>query len=173
MPRVRANGIELNYERQGAGEPLVLIPYLAADNASWAFQLPAYAEAFDCVAIDPRGVGESDKPVGPYAFEVMADDVAGLMDALDIERAHVAGVSFGASMGTWLAAKHSDRVASLSLHSAWDRSDPFLRSVVDSWRALARGLGDAAEMVIAGIFPWCFTPDAYAREGWVEGLADF
>ena len=74
----------------------------------------------------------------------------------------------------WLAAKHPDRVKSLSLHSAWDRSDPFLRAAVESWRVMAEGLGSVTDMVIKGIFPWCFTPELYAkRPEYVDSLADF
>jgi pimeloyl-ACP methyl ester carboxylesterase len=86
----------------------------------------------------------------------------------------VSGLSLGAAVGMWLAARHPARVRSLSLHSAWDSSDPFLRSVVGTWRIMARGLDSVTEMVIAGIFPWCFTPEMYAaRPEYVDSLADF
>jgi len=65
-------------------------------------------------------------------------------------------------------------VKSLSLHSAWHKSDEFLRAVVESWRIMAEGMGDVTEMVIRGIFPWCFTPELYAaRPEYIAGLADF
>jgi pimeloyl-ACP methyl ester carboxylesterase len=96
------------------------------------------------------------------------------MDAVGVERAHVSGLSLGAATGMWLAAKHPSRVASLSLHSAWHRSDPFLRVVVESWRTIANAKGSVTEMVIAGILPWCLTPELYAaREDYVASLADF
>ena len=57
------------------------------------------------------------------------------MDALDVERAHVAGVSFGAAIGMQLAARHPERVGSLSLHSAWATTDPYLAGVLESWMA--------------------------------------
>jgi pimeloyl-ACP methyl ester carboxylesterase len=62
MPKVRANNITINYEQQGSGEPLVLLPYLAADHACYAFQLEEYARRFTCITVDLRGAGESDKP---------------------------------------------------------------------------------------------------------------
>ncbi len=84
------------------------------------------------------------------------------------------GLSLGAAVGMWLAARYPARVRSLSLHSAWNASDPFLRSVVESWRIMARGLDSVTEMVIAGIFPWCFTPELYAaRPEYIDSLADF
>jgi len=74
----------------------------------------------------------------------------------------------------WLAAKYPARVASLSLHSAWPKTDPFLHTVVESWRSLAAGLGDVSEMVIQGILPWCLTPALYAaKPDYVDSLAAF
>jgi 3-oxoadipate enol-lactonase len=174
MPKVRANGIAINYEQQGTGEPLVLIPYLAADNACYAFQVADYAKHFTCISIDPRGAGETDKPAGAYSTELFADDVAAFIQAIGIGRAHVAGLSLGAATGLWLAAKHPDRVKSLSLHSGWTKSDPFLKAVVRSWQTIAKGLGSVTEMVIQGIFPWCFTPELYAaKPDYIEALAAF
>jgi pimeloyl-ACP methyl ester carboxylesterase len=174
MPTVSANGIDIYYEVQGAGEPLVLIPYLAADQACYAFQVAEYAKHFTCFSVDLRGAGLSGKPEGTYTTELLADDVAGFMQAAGVDRAHVAGLSLGAATGMWLAAKHPERVTSLSLHSAWPASDPFLRTVVEGWRIIARGLGDVTEMVISGIFPWCFTPELYAaRPEYIDSLAEF
>jgi len=174
MPTAAVRDIAMHYETEGSGDPLILIPYLSADHACYAFQTPEYSKHFTCVAIDPRGAGTTDKPAGPYSTEQMADDVNGLMAALDIDRAHVAGVSFGAAAGMWLAAKYPDRVASLSLHSAWAKTDPFLAVVVRSWQFMAQTLGSVADTVIQGIFPWCFTPEMYAEKPeFVAGLEEF
>src|SRR5579872_6954053 len=126
MPNVAANGMTLHYEQKGTGEPLILIPYLAADNACYAFQVADYATHFNCISLDLRGTGESASPEEPYSTRDLAEDVAGLMTALGIERAHVAGLSLGAAVGMWLAATHPAKVTSLSLHSGWHRSDAFL-----------------------------------------------
>jgi pimeloyl-[acyl-carrier protein] methyl ester esterase len=91
-----------------------------------------------------------------------------------VERAHVAGVSLGAAVAMHLAARHPERVRTLSLHSAWDRSDAYLRAVVELWRALAGALPTVADAVIDGIFPFCFTPEMYAeRPDYAQALADF
>ncbi len=174
MPTVEANGITMHYEQQGTGEPLILIPYLAADHACYAFQVAEYAKHFTCISVDLRGAGESGKPDGVYSTELFADDVAALMRALGIDSAHVGGMSLGAAVCLWLAAKHPDKVRSLSLHSAWTKTDPFLRTVVDGWQVMAKALGSVPEMIILGIFPWCFTPDMYdARAEYVQSLAGF
>ena len=162
MSKVQANGITINYEQQGAGEPLVLIPYLAADHACYAFQVADYAKHFTCISLDPRGAGETDKPDGTYSMELFADDVAAFMQAIGIERAHVSGLSLGAATGLWLAGKYPQRVKSLSLHSCWPKSDAFLKTVAGGWQSTAKGLNSVTEMIIQGILPWCFTPDFYS-----------
>lgn len=173
MPKVRVNDITMNYEQQGSGEPLILIPYLAADSACYAFQVAEYAKHFTCISLDPRGAGETDKPDGAYTIELMADDVSGLMQALGVERAHVSGLSLGAAIGIWLAAKYPEKVKSLSIHSGWSKTDNFLKTVVESWRLLLKATGSVSELIITGIFPWCFTPELYSRPGYVDSLAAF
>src|SRR6266508_4745618 len=174
MPTVRANDIDIYYEQQGAGEPMVLIPYLAIDQACYAFQVADYAKHFTCISVDLRGAGQTSKPEGAYTTELLADDVAAFMQAIGVERAHITGLSLGAATGMWLAAKHPQKVKTLSLHSAWPKTDPFLRTVVESFQVMAKGLGSVTEMVILGIFPWCFTPELFAaKPDYIKSLADF
>lgn len=174
MPKVKVSDITVNYEQQGTGEPLILIPYLAADHACYAFQVAEYAKHFTCISLDPRGAGETDKPEGVYSTELFADDVSALMQALGVERAHVSGLSLGAATGMWLAARYPQKVKSLSLHSGWTKTDPFIKTVVESWQVMAKALGSVAEMVIQGIFPWCFTPELYAAQpDYLQSLAEF
>ena len=126
------------------------------------------------MAVDLPGSGESDKPAGPYSTEGYADQVAAFMAAAGIERAHVAGVSLGAAVGMHLAARHPDRVRSLSLHSAWPATDAYLRATVEMWRSLARVLPTVADVTIQGIFPFCFTPEMYdEKPEFVDGLEQF
>jgi pimeloyl-ACP methyl ester carboxylesterase len=174
MPKVKVNDITINYETQGSGEPLILIPYLAADHACYAFQVPEYSKHFTCISFDPRGAGESDKPDGIYSTELFADDVAAFMAAIGVETAHVSGLSLGGAIGLWLASKHPERVKSLSLHSCWPKSDPFLKAVVGNWQTIAKGLGNIPETTIQGIFPFCFTPELYAaKPEYIEQIAAF
>src|SRR6187455_692908 len=134
MPKVQAGGITMNYDQQGSGEPLVLIPYLAADHACYAFQIADYTKHFACISVDLRGTGESDKPAGTYSTEMFADDVAALMQTIGLPDAHIFGLSLGAAVGIWLAAKYPERVKSLSLHAGWPKSDAYLKTVVQGWQ---------------------------------------
>ena len=174
MPKVKAGNVTINYDQQGTGESLILIPYLAADNACYAFQVAEYAKHFTCISVDLRGTGESDDPAGDYTTEILADDVAAFMQGLGIQKAHVAGLSLGANIGMWLAANHPDKVQSLSLHAGCPTSDLFLRTIVEGWQVMAKALNSVPEMVIRGIFPWCFTPELYAsKPDYIQGLTDF
>ena len=174
MPKVQANGITLNYDQQGSGEPLILIPYLAADNACHAFQVADYAKHFTCISVDLRGAGESDKPDGPYSTELYADDIAAFMQAIGISRAHFTGLSLGAAIAMWLGAKYPEKVKTLSLHAAWHKTDAYIETVVGGWKVMAKALNSVQETLIRAMFPWCFTPNLYATKyDYIQSLADF
>jgi pimeloyl-ACP methyl ester carboxylesterase len=173
MPKIKA-AITIHYEQQGSGEPLILIPYLAADHACYAFQVAEFAKHFTCISLDLRGTGESENSTGPYTTETLADDVVGFMDALGIARAHLFGLSLGAAVSLWMGAKYPEKVSSLSLHGAWTKTDPYIRAVLEAWRIMARALSNVQETVIRGLFPWCFTPELYAaRPEYIQALSDF
>jgi pimeloyl-ACP methyl ester carboxylesterase len=113
---VRANGQELYYEVHGEGEPLVLIMGIGYDSSLWLLhQVPALASRFEVVIFDNRDVGRSANASGPYTIVDMADDVAGLMDALGIGRAHVLGLSMGALIAQEFALRHGHRLNRLVL----------------------------------------------------------
>jgi pimeloyl-ACP methyl ester carboxylesterase len=96
------------------------------------------------------------------------------MQAIGVDRAHVTGLSLGAAAGMWLAAKYPERVKSLSVHSGWPKSDAFLKTVVESWRMILQATGSVTELIIRGIFPWCFTPDLYASNpDYIDSLSAF
>ena len=174
MPQAEVDGLTINYDVQGEGEPLLLIPYTSADHACYAFQLPAYTEHFRCIAVDLPGSGESDKPAGPYSTDGYADQLASFLGAIGIDRAHIAGMSLGAAVAIHLAGRHPARVRSLSLHSGWHATDNYLKIVLEQWRTLASALPTVADVVTQAIFPWCFTPEMYVdRPEFVDTLVDF
>jgi pimeloyl-ACP methyl ester carboxylesterase len=104
----------------------------------------------------------------------MADDISGLMQAIGVDRAHISGISLGGAIGMWLAVEYPEKVKSLSIHSGWSKSDMFLKTVVESWLLLLKGTGNVPELIINGIFPWCFTPELYVNKpDYIESLAAF
>jgi 3-oxoadipate enol-lactonase len=113
---VDANGQDLYYEMHGAGEPLVLIMGIGYDSSLWMLQqVPTLAREFQVIVFDNRDVGRSGQADGAYGIADMADDVAGLLNGLGIERAHVVGLSMGAMIAQEFAVRYPERVNCLVL----------------------------------------------------------
>ena len=113
---VRANGQDLYYEIHGEGPPLVLVMGIGYDSTLWTLQqVPALSANFQVVLLDNRDAGHSSRADCPYSIADMADDVAGLLDALHIRRAHLVGLSMGSMIGMEFALRHADRLDRLVL----------------------------------------------------------
>ena len=113
---VRTNGQELFYEIHGDGPPLVLLMGIGYDSSLWTLQqVPVLSTRFRVVLLDNRDAGRSSRADHPYTIADMADDVAGLLDALDIHRTHLLGLSMGSMIGMEFALRHADRLDRLVL----------------------------------------------------------
>jgi pimeloyl-ACP methyl ester carboxylesterase len=95
MPKIVAGEIELYYEAYGAGVPLVLIPGFGTGLWIWFKQVPDFSKEFRTISFDPRGISRSHAPDAPMTIRTIADDVAALLRALNLESAHILGASFG------------------------------------------------------------------------------
>ena len=129
MPVVNTNGISMYYEERGSGEPLLLIMGITAPGAVWEKHAAYWEKSFRCIVADNRGVGQSDKPPGPYTTAQMADDYAGLLDALGIQEARVVGCSMGSTIAQQLAIRHPEKVRSLVLMCTWARCDNTAKAI--------------------------------------------
>jgi 3-oxoadipate enol-lactonase len=116
MPTAEVNGLNIYYERAGAGEPLLFISGTGGDlrNKPNQFDGPL-GKAFDMLSYDQRGLGRSDKPDRRYSMADYADDAAALMAHQGWDSAHVVGVSFGGMVAQELALRHPQRVRRLVL----------------------------------------------------------
>jgi 3-oxoadipate enol-lactonase len=116
MPGVDAGGTELYYERAGSGEPMLLIQGMSATHLAWGpvFR-PELEPSFDTIAFDNRGMGRSGHAELPFGIVDMAGDAIGLLDALELESAHIVGISMGGAIAQELALAHPDRVRTLTL----------------------------------------------------------
>jgi pimeloyl-ACP methyl ester carboxylesterase len=117
MPKITTNGIEIYYEVHGAGTPLVLISGLGYPAWEWHKMVPFLAEHFTVITFDNRGVGQSDKPAGAYTAQMLAADVAGLLDGLGVDSAVILGHSMGGFVAQAFALSYPARVRRLILAS--------------------------------------------------------
>jgi pimeloyl-ACP methyl ester carboxylesterase len=129
MPYVETNGIQMFYEEKGQGDPLLLIMGITAPGAVWEAHAEDWSTAFRCIMPDNRGVGASDKPPGDYSSAMMADDHAGLLDALGIDKVRVVGVSMGSIIAQQLCLRHPHKIQSAVLMCPWARCDRYARSI--------------------------------------------
>lgn len=109
------NGQRLYYEIHGEGAPLVLIMGQGSDVTAWGFQIPALAAHFRVIAFDNRDAGRSSMARGDYTIADMAEDTAGLMEALGVKRTSVLGISMGGTIAQELVLRHPDKVEKLVL----------------------------------------------------------
>ncbi len=127
MPRIVIGDGALYYERQGVGFPVLFVSGLNGFASFWQDQVPAFAKKFDVITHDHRGIGQSDLTRSGFTVDRMAADVIGLMDALEIERAHVVGHSTGGAIAQTLAIEHPKRLASVVLSATWTKPDAYFR----------------------------------------------
>jgi pimeloyl-ACP methyl ester carboxylesterase len=115
MQRARINGVELAYERQGTGEPLVMIHGAQGDQSMFAAIMPTFTDQFQVLTFDQRGSGLSEKPNMDYSMAMFADDTAALMDHLGFSSAHILGVSMGGMIAQEFVLRHPGKTRSLVL----------------------------------------------------------
>jgi pimeloyl-ACP methyl ester carboxylesterase len=115
VPHTRANGLNIYYEREGTGDPVLLIRGLGSTCEGFREQIAGLSPHFHVIAFDNRCVGRTDQPQEPFTIADMADDTAALLDALGISSAHVFGVSLGGMIAQELALRHPEKVRKLVL----------------------------------------------------------
>ena len=160
MPRARVGALELFYELEGSGEPVLLLMGLGGDHHGWALQRRDLARNYRLILLDNRDAGGSDEAAGTYGLTEMAADALGVLDGLGIDRFHVVGASMGGAIAQHLALSAPGRVATLVLASTWGRTDAFLGAVLRGWRRLVEQL--TAEEFLAVQAPWVFTHRFFA-----------
>jgi pimeloyl-ACP methyl ester carboxylesterase len=115
MPKVKVGDVNMYYEIHGEGEPLLLIAGHSGTTALLGPTSPILSREYKVIAFDNRGIGYSEAPESPFSAKVMADDAAGLMDALGIDSAHVMGISMGGMIAQELVLNYPEKVVSLIL----------------------------------------------------------
>jgi len=127
-----ANGIDIYYVEAGEGEPLLLLdnamvstnPVWAALPFAYASFLGTLAEHFRVIAPDTRGSGKSVHPGGPISAALLADDVAALIEALNLDRPLICGFSDGGETATLVGIRHPGSVRAIVNHGGYDLFNP-------------------------------------------------
>ena len=154
---VRANGQELYFEIHGQGPPLVLIMGIGYDATLWTVaQVPELSLMFQVVIFDNRDVGRSAAATSPYTIADMADDVAALMDALDIGRAHVLGLSMGGMIAQEFALRHVNRLHRLVLSGCGAAPARVAFDPIRTWNWV-KATDQTGEVFACQQFTWLFS----------------
>jgi pimeloyl-ACP methyl ester carboxylesterase len=165
------NGSPIAYRRAGAGPPLVLLHGFASDSRAWGPQLDGLSSELSVIAWDAPGAGASPDPPVPFTFGDWADALAGLLDRLAVQEAHVLGISWGGVLAQEFYRRYPGRTRSLVLADTYAGWTGSLGADVAA-RRLATMLDDAAlaptafaERYVPGMFGSTPPPDAVALLG--------
>lgn len=161
MPYAKVNDINMYYEIHGEGEPLVLIWGWGSNTNMSSPHFPVLSEHYKVIAIDNRGAGKSDKPDIPYTMEIMASDIAKLLEIIEVDKAHILGASMGGGIAQFFALDYPDKVISLILACTapgLKRSIPSERNPLTRLSPEERAK-QSPEETIKGIIDSCLTEE--------------
>ncbi len=164
MSTIQVNGMNLYYELHGAETaPMLVLNNGIIMNAatSWVYQTKALSKHLRLLQYDCRGQGQSDHPESPYSMEQHADDLSALLDALGIEKAHIAGISYGGEVSQAFALKYPHKTQSLLLMDTVSEVPADLRIIIQSW-VDALKTSEALALFNATV-PWNFSPEFIAN----------
>jgi 3-oxoadipate enol-lactonase len=158
--KIEVNGIRINYRVDGPeGAPWVTMSNsLATTHRMWDAQMPAFTPQYRVLRYDKRGHGETDATPGPYSFELLADDVLALLDALGITRTHFVGLSMGGMTGMTMALRRPSVLRSLVLCDTTSK-DPLGDPALWQQRIDAVTAGGSMEPLVESTLARFLTPD--------------
>jgi 3-oxoadipate enol-lactonase len=157
MPTANVNGIHINYQLEGDGpETIVLINGLADDLETWVLQMDDLLGAgYRVLRFDNRGVGQTDKPEGPYTSRMLADDAKALVDELGLRDVHLMGVSMGGMIAQEYALNYGGDLRTLTLACTYAAPGPFCSRMFAMWHDMAPVNG--VPFIMRDVTLWAFT----------------
>jgi 3-oxoadipate enol-lactonase len=170
VPTVDIDGVNLHYDIDGEGPPLLLIAGLGANSSSWATVKPLLRGRFTCITFDNRGVGRSDAPPGPYTIDQMADDTAGLIRRLGYDSVMAVGWSLGGSVLQALLIRDGELVSKAVLLSAFPSYTELQRCWLDCLLCLRQSGVPAEAQAMFGM-AWGFTGKLLVDHAALAGAA--
>jgi 3-oxoadipate enol-lactonase len=157
---IEVRGAQLWHQITGDGEPVLQIHGSGFGHFNFGPATPLLSRRLRCIDYDQRGYGQSDKPDQHYDIEVWADDAAGILDSLGIERAHVHGTSMGGMVAIVMAGKYPDRVQSVAINCAAAKLGYSGQLVFRNWIDLVK-LEGCGSRTLAELISWQCLSRAY------------
>jgi 3-oxoadipate enol-lactonase len=164
MPKIKVNDINLYYEIQGSGDPLVLIGGFTANRLNWTNLTDNFMHDFQVLMIENRGAGESDVPDYDYTVEMMADDVIEVVKALKLGPAHFLGNSMGGAIVQTIAYKYPELTKSAIICHSFMRADLRLRLWTEQNLGMMEAGIDAEKWINTSLIS-VFSLDFLSKEG--------
>jgi pimeloyl-ACP methyl ester carboxylesterase len=143
MPKANVGDIELFYQVQGDGFPLLMIQGYSGGHNAWFFQTRAFKKHYQVIVFDNRGIGKTQRSPAPYTVKTLADDAVGLLNHLGIDKAHILGMSLGGMVAQELAINYPEKVEKLVLVCTTTGDDEITNVHPDMLKALGLEEGDA------------------------------
>jgi 3-oxoadipate enol-lactonase len=170
--KVEVRGANLWYRITGEGEPVFQIHGAGFGHFNFDPATPEIAKHFKVVDYDLRGYGQSGRPVQAYDMEVWADDLAGLMDALGIDQAHVHGTSMGGMIAIVFAGKYPERTTSVVINCAAAKLGAAGKLIFKNWIDIARVDPDGpGSRILAELITWQALSKTFLETQDAEALA--
>jgi aminoacrylate hydrolase len=157
MPKAAVAGGEISYEEAGRGTPLIFVSGLAGTGRGWAGQVEPFSRGYRVITYDQRGTGASDRLQRAFSVDQMTAELIGLMDALEIERAHLVGQSTGGAIAQTAAILYPERVVRVVMYATWTHCDPWFRRLFEARRQMYLECGDELHQRFHPLF--LYSPD--------------
>jgi pimeloyl-ACP methyl ester carboxylesterase len=167
MPSIKTNGVELTYIREGAGEPVLLVPGLLFGAKHWRPQIDALKSDYDVIAVSLRGQHGSETTDDPEGYDMwnQMEDVYGLIQRLDIAPVHYVGLSMGGFIGMRMALKHPEVLRDMVLMDTTDL--PEHEEKIPMYEAFRQILESGGiEEVLAAM------PPIFLKQAFIDGHPD-
>lgn len=162
MPYADLKKLRLYYEVMGEGDPLLVLNGWSLVDRTFPHQIELFAEEFACIRVDYRGMGRSDAPDTDYRIADIADDLADLVEELDLDQVRLlGGGTMGALVAMELAIRHPRSIRSLVVGGGMMKADNFFREQMQMWGELYKL---DKRLWAREVTLWCFTPESYNRD---------
>ena len=169
MPTAQINDIELYYQTQGCGEPLVMISGFGGDHTLWSAIKPLLTPHYQVITFDNRGAGQSSVPAGPYSMSQMADDVIALCDHLSLKQSAFIGSSMGGMILQNLLSRYPERASVGIISNSSSLINTTFQFFIQAQYELLTSQSPAEALIKASL-AWGYSYDFLSQPGMLESM---